>query len=425
MRNGIGRMIVGAAGLAALALAPVGLATAQPREVVIGVLYPLSGPVAQAGIDAKAAADLAVEIVNGRHDFDLPLARTEGLPGLGGAKVRLVTIDHQGKPELGQSEAERLITQEKAAALYGAYHSSVSATASQAAERYGIPYLSGESSSPSLHRRGLKWFFRTSPHDEHFSTAMFDFLKDFQAKRGVKIASVGIVNEDTLFGADSAKVQAQLAGQHGYAIAANLAYRARSTSLVAEVQRLKAASPGVLLPTSYTSDAILIMRTARELDYNPPMILAQDAGCIESDFVAAVGKDAEGIMSRSVFSLDLVAQRPVVGRVNELYRRKQGKDLNDNTSRAFTGMLVLCEAINRAGSTDPEAIRKALLATDLKPEQTIMPWKGVRFDPATGQNELGTPLITQWRGGQLRVVWPFELAALDVLYPLPKWSERR
>jgi branched-chain amino acid transport system substrate-binding protein len=376
-------------------------------------------------VDARAAAELAVELVNGRHDLDLPLARTEGLPGLGGARIRLVVVDHQGKPELGQAEAERLITQEKAVALYGAYHSSVSATASQVCERYGVPYLSGESSSPSLHRRGLKWFFRTSPHDEHFSLAMFDFLREFQAKRGLRLPSVGIIHEDTLFGADSAKVQEELAAKQGYQVAAKLAYRARSTSLVAEVQRLKAANPAVLLPTSYTSDAILIMRTARELDYNPPMILAQDAGFIESDFVNAVGKDAEGVMSRSVFSLDLAAKRPAVGRVNELYRRKQGKDLNDNTSRAFTGMLVLVEAINRAGSTDPEAIRKALLATDLKPEQTIMPWKGVRFDPATGQNELGTPLITQWRGGALRVVWPFDLAAADVLYPLPKWSERK
>jgi len=425
MRSTWSRISVGVASLAALLVVGGRSVEAQPREVVIGVLYPLSGPTAQAGVDARAAAELAVELVNGRHDLDLPLARTEGLPGLGGARIRLVVVDHQGKPELGQAEAERLITQEKAVALYGAYHSSVSATASQVCERYGVPYLSGESSSPSLHRRGLKWFFRTSPHDEHFSLAMFDFLREFQAKRGLRLPSVGIIHEDTLFGADSAKVQEELAAKQGYQVAAKLAYRARSTSLVAEVQRLKAANPAVLLPTSYTSDAILIMRTARELDYNPPMILAQDAGFIESDFVNAVGKDAEGVMSRSVFSLDLAAKRPAVGRVNELYRRKQGKDLNDNTSRAFTGMLVLAEAINRAGSTDPEAIRKALLATDLKPEQTIMPWKGVRFDPATGQNELGTPLITQWRGGALRVVWPFDLAAADVLYPLPKWSERK
>jgi branched-chain amino acid transport system substrate-binding protein len=421
MRAIVARVI----GVVAVFGALAGGAAAQPKEVVIGALYPLSGPVAQAGLDAKAAAELAVEIVNGRYDLDLPLARTEGLPGLGGARVRLITVDHQGKPELGQSEAERLITQEKVHALYGAYHSSVSATASQVAERYGVPYLSGESSSPTLHRRGLRWFFRTSPHDEHFSIAMFDFLKELQAKRGVKIASVGIFHEDTLFGADSSKVQEQLAAQGGYKVAEKIAYRARSTTLTAEVQRLKSAAPAVLLPTSYTSDAILFVRTARELDYNPPMVLAQDAGFIESDFVAAVGKDADGIMSRSVFSLDLVAKRPAVGRVNEMYKKKTGKDLNDNTSRAFTGMLVLLDAINRAKTTEPEAVRRALLATDMKPDQLIMPWKGVKFDPATGQNELGTPLITQWRGGALRVVWPFDLAAVEVLYPLPKWSERK
>jgi branched-chain amino acid transport system substrate-binding protein len=253
---------------------------------------------------------------------------------------------------------------------------------------------------------------------------MFDFLRDFQAKRGVRLPSVGLFHEDTLFGADSAKVQEKLAAERGVEVAVNVQYRSRATSLTAEVQRLKAASPAVLLPTSYTSDAILFVRTARELDYNPPMILAQDAGFIEADFLGAVGKDAEGVMSRSVFSLDLAARRPVVARVNEMFKRRAGKDLNDNTSRALTGLLVLAEAFNRAGSTDPEAVRKALLATDLKPAQLVMPWKGVRFDPTTGQNELGTPIITQYRGGAFRVVWPFDLAVTDVLYPLPRWSAR-
>jgi len=400
-------------------------ALAQGREVVIGVLYPLSGPVAQAGVDARAAVETAADIVNTRHDLDLPLARTEGLPGLGGAKLRLVIVDHQGKPELGQSEGERLITQEKAHALYGAYHSSVTATASTVCERLGVPYLSGESSSPTLHRRGFKWFFRTSPHDEHFSLAMFEFLKELQARRGRKIATVGILHEDTLFGADSARVQEQLAQTGGYKVVEKIAYRARTTSLQTEVQRLKAANPDVLLPTSYTSDAILFIKTARELDYNPPMILAQDAGFVESDFVAGVGKDSDGVMSRSVFSLDLAAKRPVIGKVNELYRKRSGKDLNDNTSRAFTGLMVLAEAINRTGATDPESIRKALAATDLKPAQIIMPWKGVSFDPKTGQNELGTPLITQWRGGALKIAWPFDLASGELIYPLPKWADRK
>ena len=238
MRSWLNRLMLGAAALAALLGVAMSGPTAQPKEVVIGVLYPTTGPTAQAGIDSKVAAELAVEIVNGKHDLDLPLARTEGLPNLGGAKARLVVVDHQGKPELGQSEAERLITQEKVVALYGAYHSSVSATASQVAERSGIPYLSGESSSPTLHRRGFKWFFRTSPHDEHFSIAMFEFLKEFQAKKGVKFPTVATFYEDTLFGSDSSRVQEKLAGEHGYKVVEKIAYRSRSTSLTSEVQRL-------------------------------------------------------------------------------------------------------------------------------------------------------------------------------------------
>ncbi len=280
MQSWLKRLTLGAAAAGALLALAIGMPTAQPKEVVIGVLYPLTGPTAQAGIDSKAAVDVAVDIVNGKHDLDLPLARTEGLPNLGGAKVRLIVVDHQGKPELGQSEAERLITQEKAVALYGAYHSSVSATASQVCERYGIPYLSGESSSPTLHRRGFKWFFRTSPHDEHFSIAMFDFLKEFQAKKGVKFPTIATFSEDTLFGSDSSTVQQKLAAELGYKLAEKIAYRSRSTSLTSEVQRLKAANPSVLLPTGYTNDAILFVRTARELDYNPPMVIAQDSGYI-------------------------------------------------------------------------------------------------------------------------------------------------
>jgi branched-chain amino acid transport system substrate-binding protein len=105
-------------------------------------------------------------------------------------------------------------------------------------------------------------------------------------------------------------------------------------------QRLKAGNASVLLPTGYTSDAILFVKAARELDCNPPMVIAQDAGYIESDFIGGVGKDADGIMSRSVFSLDLAAKKPTVAKVSAMYKAKMNKDLNDNTSRSFTGMIV-------------------------------------------------------------------------------------
>ncbi|MCH8000202.1 MAG: ABC transporter substrate-binding protein, partial [Proteobacteria bacterium] len=222
------------AAVAVAGLVGVGFAAtvqAQTNEVRIGVLYPLTGSVAKAGNDVLAAAKMAADIVNNKHDLDLPLARTEGLPNLGGAKIRLIVVDHQGKPEIGRAEAERLITSENVVALFGAYHSSVSAAASNVAERMQIPYLTGESSSPKLHKRGFKWFFRTGPHDGHYTKTMFDFMRDFAAKKGITLKTVAIFHEDTQFGVDSARVQEQLAKEAGMEVVAKIAYRAKTMSL--------------------------------------------------------------------------------------------------------------------------------------------------------------------------------------------------
>src|SRR5881409_801241 len=103
-------VLIGGAASVALANA----ARAQTvQEVVIGALYPLSGANAQIGVDAQHAFETALDIINKDLDLDLVLAKGAGLPGLGGAKVRLVYADHQGDPQKGRAEAERLITQEK------------------------------------------------------------------------------------------------------------------------------------------------------------------------------------------------------------------------------------------------------------------------------------------------------------------------
>src|SRR6202021_3052623 len=100
---------------ASAALLPVA-SRAQTSEVVIGVIYPLSGASAQIGVDAQKAFETAAELINKNFDFDLPLARGEGLPGLGGAKGRLVFPYHQADPQKGRAEPDRLITQERVGA---------------------------------------------------------------------------------------------------------------------------------------------------------------------------------------------------------------------------------------------------------------------------------------------------------------------
>src|SRR5258707_7953718 len=121
------KMLLGAPATAALL--PIA-ARAQKSEVVIGVIYPLSGASAQIGVDAQKAFETAADLINKNYDFDLPLAKGEGLPGLGGAKVRLVFADHQADPQKGRAQAERLITHEKVCAVIGTYQSSAAVTLS-------------------------------------------------------------------------------------------------------------------------------------------------------------------------------------------------------------------------------------------------------------------------------------------------------
>ena len=412
--------------LAATALvASVGVAPASAADVVrIGVVYPLTGPVAQPGADVLAAVKVAQDIINNKHDLDLPLARTEGLPNLGGAKIELVVADHQGKPDVGRGEAERLVTNEKVAALFGCYHSSVSAVVSLVAERYQVPFLTGESSSPMLHTRGLKWFFRTGPHDGHYTRTMFDFIRDYQQKKGISIKTAAIIHEDTQFGVDSARVQEELAKAAGIEVVEKIAYRAKTTSLTAEVQRLKAADADVLLPTSYTADALLMMRTMKELDYSPKLLVAQNAGFNDATFLETMGTGADDIISRSPFSMDMAAKIPLIGALNELYKKHNNdRDIFDPPIRTFVGAYVLFEAINRAGSTDPEKIREALRSTNFPAGSIPMPWQNIQFGEDGQNNGVSTALI-QLQGGEYFSIYPFEVAAREVVYPFTPWGKR-
>jgi branched-chain amino acid transport system substrate-binding protein len=401
---------------AAAALGPIA-SRADTPEVAIGVIYPLSGSSAQIGVDAQKAFETAAEIINKDYDFKLPLAKGEGLPGLGGAKVKLVFADHQGDPQKGRAETERLITQEKVCAVVGTYQSAVAVTVSQTCERYQVPFLSADNSSPSLHRRGLKYYFRASPHDEMFSKAMFDFFDDLR-KKGQKIETLSLFHEDTIFGTDSANAQTKLAADRGYKIVCDIKYRANSPSLTAEVQQLKAADADVLMPSSYTTDAILLVKTMAELGYKPKNIMAQDAGFSEKATYDAVGDKLEGVISRGSFSLDLAEKRPMVGLINEMYKAKSGKDFNDYTSRQFMGLILMAEAVNHAKSTDGDKIREALAATDMPGDITIMPWKRIKYDEM-GQNNDADPVLLQYLGGKFVTIAPEQVAVSEAIWPMP------
>ncbi len=409
-----------AAWLLALFLVVAAPGARAADEIVVGAIYPLTGNAAQIGADAKAAVETMLEIVNGTHEpVPMLLGKGGGLEKLGGAKIRVVWADHQNDPQKARAEAERLITQDHVVALIGSYTSATAATISQVADRYEVPYLSMDNSSPSLNKRGLKWFFRTSPHDEMFTAAMFDFFKEIGPKTGHPVKTVALFYEDSIFGSDSSSVQRKLAGEAKITVAADIKYRANSPSLSAEAQRLKAANADVIMPSSYTSDAILLVRSLSEIGYKAPAIMAQSAGFAEQAFLTAAGPLSEGVFSRSSFALDATKSRPAISTVNAMYKAKSGKDLNDNTSRQIVAVQTLADAINRAGSAKPDDIRRALMATNIPGDQTIMPWAGVKFDE-TGQNTEATPVVQQVVNGVYVTVFPPAVAVKEPVWNVGK-----
>ncbi|GLR86053.1 ABC transporter substrate-binding protein [Bradyrhizobium iriomotense] len=390
---------------AAMSIVLAGGAQAEDKVVKIGVILPMSGSTASIGAHAKAALEVATDIINNAHpELDkLPLAKNAGLAGLGGAKVEIVIADNQGSPATGQNQALRLITEEKVVAILGAYQSGITLTSSAIAEKYGIPYLTPESVAANLTERGFKWFFRTTPIAPDFVRIYDEFLTDMKAA-GAKTDTIALVHDNTEYGASVANTIATGFKAKGRTGVIDVAYAVNATDVQAQVLQLKEKKPDVVLMISYTSDAILFAKTMQSLDYKPPMLLADDAGYSDPSFIKAVGKLSQGVFNRSSWAVGPAGSPSAV--IADMYKKKSGEEMEDTVGREMQGFFVLVDAIDRAGSTDPAKIQAALKATDIKPEQLIMGYKGVKFDEK-GQNVLASAYIIQLQDGENYVsVWP-------------------
>ena len=405
-----------------VAAAVVALGLAAPvhaADVKIGVIYPLTGNSAGAGQSAKAAVDLAVEIVNTAHPElkNLPLAVTAGLPNLGGAKVVLVEADHQGNPQVGQQQTLRLITQDHVAAILGSYHSSVSLVATAVAERQGIPFVVADSVALNITQRGFKWTFRTTPIAPDFAKAYTEFLTDLK-KSGKKIDNIAVVNENTDYGTSVGDSIVEAAKNGGINVAARIPYNANSSDVSAQVLQLKTLKPDAVIFVSYTPDAILYLKTMKNLDYLPPIIIGDDAGFSDPAFIPNAADLAQGVVDRSAFDIGKPGSNSYI--INELFNKKYGRDLDDTSARWMQAFFVLADAINRAGSTDPEKIQASLKATDLTSNQLMIGYRGVKFD-ATGQNILAATYLIQLQGKHYVSVWPEDRATNKLEYPMKAW----
>jgi len=406
--------------------------------IKIGAIYPLTGGAAAAGRELRAGVELAVELANNvMADVEMSMAKNGGITSMGGAKIEIIFKDHEGNPTLGADLAKKLILDDKVNGLLGCYHSSVTKTVSAVAEQYGVPMINGSSTSPALTTRGFKWFWRTTPHDVWFTKDLFEFMNGLTEGKVKGVAAVpkkDIMNlasacEKTEWGSFVSELIQQFAKEYGYDLKKSMLYAKESPDLSSEVRSMKASRADVMLFASYTSDAILMMKTMKAQKAQPKIIWGQDAGFEVPEFRATLGDSVVGVLTRTVFLPQVVQVKKVAGQVNALYKAKTGNDLTGASARSFTGLQTWVHVLEKAGSTEPAAIQKAANDLNIPGSELVVPWAGIKFSTSgdeIGQNTLGSGLIGQYQKAAngdivLEIVYPFDVASADMIYPFPKY----
>lgn len=393
------------------------LPPAQPAK--IGVIFPIQGPGAATGSDLQAGVELALEVVNHAYDLDLPLAPGEGLTRHG-IRLQAIYRDSGNDPTLAAQAAADLVRHDKVIALLGGYTSEETAAISEQAEILQVPLLNCTSTAPRLTQMGLQWFFRLTPDDFYFAQNFFQFLQESQANQpGSVPRRLALIYENGMWGTGVAQAQRKLAKKYGYDIVADIPYNLKGTSfekvLAAHGRNLE--SKTIFCQASCERDAILLLRAYKAQHIQPTAILAMNAGFTSPNFIKALGSERGQIFSQEVWAQDIFDRKPLAALVNNLFRQRYGRDLTGNAASSFTGTIILAEALNRAVTLTPKAIREALRHTEIPAAQLVLPWQGVKFDPQTGQNLQGGGLILQLQQGAYRTVWPKDFAASQVVWP--------
>ena len=390
------------AGLAAVAAAPR-RAVAQGQDLRFGALFPFSGALALLGDESFRGLEVAVEERNAAG-------------GVLGRQVRLAKGDAVDQAQ-AISEVRRLMTAERVAAVFGTYASPLSFAATQVSELQGVPYFELGAISAAITDRGFRFVFRTCPRASDFATvtvaAIPEALAPLYAVDPTTLR-IAVLYEDALYGQTVSTFQEQQLRARGLNMVEKLAYTARSAELASAVQRLRGVNADIVLHTGYQNDIVLFFRGMQEANWKPRMVIGSGAGYSLVDTARAVGPAFNGVMNVD-FTQYAVNERyaPGVSVFVDLYKRHYGSEPRSGHSLAnYFGAKVFLDAVQRAGSTDKDRIRTAVLATDVAEGTTATGW-GVRFDER-GQNTRAKPFLLQWQDGQQMTVFPQDAAVAQL-----------
>ncbi len=398
VRARTGSILLAAVALSAAACGGGGDSTAgsgSKAPLKIGVINPFSGATAPGGIATTEGYEVAVDEVNAKG-------------GVMGRQVQLLRGD-ASTPDAGISEVNRLATSDKVDLFMGTYLSGIANTASETAARSNKLYWETNALATNLTERKLANFIRPGANSTSFAQVSSDGLAKVAAPNVGKTMQglrVCLSHEQSIYGTSVAEAQKGLMSAAGAVVTENVAYDPAAPDLGNVVIRCQKANTEAWVSTGYVPDSNLLLRTAAQQGFNPPIVMMVGSADTKETAAAVPDPILTGVYVTAFAHNDAAeAYAPGIKEFLAAYQKKYSKDPTfPQTTVAYSGAKMLFEALDKAKSTDPAAVRKVLPSLE-KPLGTSAAGFGEKFDDKF-QNTLALPTVVQWQSGKTVTVYP-------------------
>ena len=338
--------ITRALSIALVALTVLAVAAPAPAQdaVKVGVIQPLSGPVAASGNYVRMGAEIGRDWINGKG-------------GVLGRKVELLIEDNKSDPKEAATAAEKLIVRDKVPVIVGAWGSSMTLAAMPKLEEYGVPMVVETSSAATITKRGNPWIFRISPPSEMEALGLEKYLKDL----GIKQADFLAVNTD--WGRGAVGAFGDVLKRSGAQVGTAEFMEQAATDMNAQITKVKAGGADTLFLTTSVEQITLVLKQAQEQRLTRKIITTGGSSS-PSQLIKQAGPAAEGTY-HILFFLPWFPEAMPDGKLAKAFVdewAKRGHPFEGLTEgfRGHDGIATIAEAVKIAGKDEPKAIQAAL-----------------------------------------------------------------
>lgn len=397
------------AGLAGVALAGLARpAFSQAATIKIGSLHPLTGPLALDGQQMDEAIKLAAAAVNSAG----------GIKALGGATLEILSADSQGKPDVGQTEAQRMIDS-GAVAIIGCYQSAVSQNVATVATRSQVPLVLDITAADGVLQQGSKYVFRVQPNASTIGRKSAEFLSDISKAKGTEVKSVAYLRDESEFGRSIFVAFQKRAGELGIEVPLDIAFDPfRTTDLTTEMTRVASSGVDVLAVTGYFNDGVLVARTLNAVRPNLKAVFGIAQAAFEQEAILeALGPQMCENLFAATIRYNGVSEG--VGKLQGQFKEQLKQDMRLSAPFGYQCLDVVAAALEKCAEPTGPALRDAISGLELA--STMLAYPGpIKFDEI-GENVNAAPQLIQIQQGKIVQVWPKEFAQAEPNFPALPW----